>query len=68
MSVIAGFPTDWKYRPTSKPLENAQVIIGMAFGANTKGRNEEPGMSNEAIGRVIQDLWRQKQLPLIAQR
>jgi hypothetical protein len=59
---------DWKYAPDIDPLATAEVIIGMAFGANRKGSGEPPGVSNEAIARIIYSLWTSKHLPVIVQR
>ncbi len=59
---------DWKYTPDPHPLTSAQVIIGMAFGANQKGKMEPPGISNEAIADRVFTLWNLKKLPVIVQR
>src|SRR5579864_3994905 len=59
---------DWKYVPDTDPLLDAQVIIGMSFGANRKGTGQHPGVSNEEIARIIHRLWLVKNLPVIAQR
>jgi hypothetical protein len=60
--------SDWKYVPAIDPLFNAQVIIGMSFGANLKGKGQHPGVSNEEIARIIHRLWLSKNLPVIVQR
>src|SRR4051812_4724283 len=59
---------DWVYSPDKALIPTAQVIIGMAFGANQKGRKQHPGQSNKAIARIIYELWRKRRLPVIAQR
>jgi hypothetical protein len=58
----------WHYSPDPDPLSKAQVIIGMAFGANRKSANEDPGLSNIAIAQIIYKLWLVKRLPVIVQR
>lgn len=63
-----GILSDWRHIPHADALRNAQVIIGMAFGANRKNTSQEPGVSNEEIARIIHRLWQKKNLPVIAQR
>lgn len=44
--------------------KEAQVIIALAFG---QGRNKTPGKSNEALARVVADLDKKYDLPIVAQ-
>ncbi len=59
---------EWNYVPDLDPLYNAQVIIGMSFGANHKNKGESPGVSNEEIARIIYRMSASNNIPVIAQR
>lgn len=57
----------WHHTP-DHDTSDAQVIIGMAFGANMNGHGQPPGASNEDIARIIHRLWTARKIPVITQR
>jgi hypothetical protein len=59
---------NWRSIPNADPIINADVIIGMSFGANHKSKGENPGVSNEEIARIVYRLWNLKNVPVIVQR
>ncbi len=68
MSIEMRILCQWTYTPNTDPLSEADVIVGMAFGANIKGKGQPPGASNEEIARIILRLWTTKHMPVFVQR
>ncbi|MBI5913490.1 hypothetical protein HY839_03575 [Candidatus Azambacteria bacterium] len=62
--ILLGCFFAWKVQPgTKNELRSAQVILAQSFGL----RGDKPGISNEALTKVVADLWRCYHLPLVLQ-
>lgn len=55
----------WEVRSSNeRELEDSNVILAQSFGM----RADSPGKSNEALAKIVRDLYERFQLPVIAQK